>query len=61
MKRIFLLFLLLGLSHSLLSAADYAKGWSDHKMKHGGLEREYTLYLPENLSEDAPLVVMLHG
>ena len=61
MRRIFLLLLLLGLSHSMLSAADYVKGWSDHKMKHGGLEREYALYLPENLSEDAPLVVMLHG
>lgn len=28
---------------------------------HDGLERDYILYLPENLPEDAPLVFMLHG
>ena len=29
--------------------------------RHQGMEREYWLYLPEKLSEDAPLVLLLHG
>ncbi|MBQ7856206.1 MAG: prolyl oligopeptidase family serine peptidase [Alistipes sp.] len=61
MKRILLLLVALCASSGVLSAADYVRGWSEHKMKHGGVERDYTLYLPEKLSEDAPLVVMLHG
>ena len=28
---------------------------------HGGLTRDYILYLPNNLPKDAPLVFMLHG
>ena len=32
-----------------------------HTIKHGGMEREYWLYLPENLKPDAPLVILLHG
>lgn len=33
-----------------------------HKtMKHQGLEREYYLYVPENIDPHRPLVVMLHG
>jgi len=30
-------------------------------MNHEGLEREYILYKPKNFSENAPLVMMLHG
>ncbi len=30
-------------------------------MKYQGLEREYLLYLPEGLQENAPLVLILHG
>lgn len=29
--------------------------------RHKGLEREYFLYLPDGLKEDAPLVIVLHG
>ena len=29
--------------------------------RHQGMDREYWLYLPEGLSEDAPLVLLLHG
>ena len=30
-------------------------------MAYGGEERSYWLYLPDNLPENAPLVIMLHG
>ena len=30
-------------------------------MKHGGMEREYWLYLPSDMKPDAPLVILLHG
>lgn len=30
-------------------------------LEHGGLEREYYLYVPPGLSQGAPLVVVLHG
>lgn len=30
-------------------------------MKHGGMEREYWLYLPSDIKPDAPLVILLHG
>ena len=32
-----------------------------HTYRHQGMDREYWLYLPENLAEDAPLVLLLHG
>ena len=31
------------------------------KYTHDGIERDYILYLPNNLPDDAPLVFMLHG
>ncbi|MBQ6879880.1 MAG: esterase [Bacteroidales bacterium] len=30
-------------------------------MKHGGMKREYWLYLPSDIKPDAPLVILLHG
>lgn len=30
-------------------------------VKHQGLEREYLLYMPDSLPDDAPLVIVLHG
>lgn len=30
-------------------------------MKHGGMEREYWLYLPSGMKENAPLVILMHG
>ena len=29
--------------------------------RHQGMDRTYWLYMPENLPEDAPLVILLHG
>ena len=29
--------------------------------RHQGMNRTYWLYMPENLPEDAPLVILLHG
>ncbi len=36
-----------------------AQQWMN--IEHQGLEREYILYIPEELPENAPLVIMLHG
>jgi polyhydroxybutyrate depolymerase len=33
----------------------------EYTMKCGGLERIYRLHLPDNLPENAPLVIVLHG
>lgn len=32
-----------------------------HVMRHGGVEREYWLYVPDSLCAQRPLVFMLHG
>ena len=32
-----------------------------HTYRHQGMDREYWLYLPDNLPQDAPLVLLLHG
>jgi polyhydroxybutyrate depolymerase len=32
-----------------------------HTYRHQGMDREYWLYLPDNLPEGAPLVLLLHG
>ena len=37
-----------------------AQDIKEYKIKHGGMERSYWLYLPEN-HENAPLVLCLHG
>lgn len=39
----------------------YASNLLTEKMRAGGIDRTYTLYLPENLRADAPLVFVLHG
>lgn len=33
----------------------------EYKMRHGGIERTYLLYVPEGIGEDAPLVIVMHG
>ena len=33
----------------------------EYTMKCGGLERIYRLHIPDNLPENAPLVIVLHG
>ena len=52
MTRILLVFLCLPIA---LSAQD------NFTFEHGGLTRDYILYLPDDLPADAPLVFVLHG
>lgn len=32
-----------------------------HTIRHDGMEREYWLYLPSGMKENAPLVILMHG
>ncbi|MFO8233496.1 MAG: PHB depolymerase family esterase [Longimonas sp.] len=36
-------------------------GWHEGRLQHDGLERAFRFYLPEDLPQDAPTVVLLHG
>jgi polyhydroxybutyrate depolymerase len=36
-------------------------GWHEGTVQHNGRERVFRFYLPENLPDDAPTVVLLHG
>lgn len=36
-------------------------GWHEGTLQHDGGERVYRFYLPENLPDNAPTVVLLHG
>ncbi|MBE6237923.1 MAG: esterase [Bacteroidales bacterium] len=47
-------FLLVALQFSSLAQEKY-------QFRHQGLDREYWMYIPENLPEQAPLVFVLHG
>lgn len=47
-------FLLVALQLSALAQEKY-------QFRHQGLDREYWMYIPENLPEQAPLVFVLHG
>ena len=40
---------------------EYRKGLGEYKIRIGGIERTFKLYLPTNLSDEAPLVFVLHG
>lgn len=44
-----------------LSFAANAQKTEEFHFKHGGMDRTYWLYLPDNLQENAPLVILLHG
>ena len=52
------LIMVCALFFAFTSSAQKAEKFS---YKHQGMDREYWLYLPEGLSEDAPLVLLLHG
>ncbi|MGM9785300.1 MAG: alpha/beta hydrolase family esterase [Candidatus Cryptobacteroides sp.] len=41
--------------------ASDARQFQKLSMKHGGLTREYWLYVPDSLASERPLVIMLHG
>ena len=57
-KLIFRTFLCLAALTACLSMS--AQEIKEYKIKHGGIERSYWLFLPEE-HEDAPLVLCLHG
>ena len=48
------------ISFLIMSFSAEAQDIREYKIKHGGMERSYWLYLPEN-HENAPLVLCLHG
>ena len=56
MKRILAVIILI-LSVSGLRAQDIKQ----YTIRHGGMERSYWLFLPEEIKADAPLVFVLHG
>ncbi|MCH5644779.1 MULTISPECIES: PHB depolymerase family esterase [unclassified Gordonia (in: high G+C Gram-positive bacteria)] len=43
------------------NAAAAPTGRSSHQLNHGGLERQYQLFVPRSRPGAAPLVVVLHG
>ena len=51
-----LVLLLIGLPFS-----SFAGSLLDKTFHHGGITREYEIYLPDGLPENAPLVFVLHG
>ena len=52
---------LIMVSALFLSFSANAQKTEEYHFKHGGMDRTYWLYLPENLPENAPLVILLHG
>ena len=45
----------------LLTVALTASAQEKHNFRHQGLDREYWMYIPENLPQQSPLVFVLHG
>tara|TARA_E500000331_G_scaffold357641_1_gene420152 strand:- start:86 stop:1009 length:924 start_codon:yes stop_codon:yes gene_type:complete len=43
------------------SCANAAESVPDHVFTHGGIDRTYKLHVPENLADNAPLLLVLHG
>lgn len=60
MKTKFLTIISLALALTLSSNANGAEPVLK-TMKYGGEQRSYYMYIPDNMKEGAPLVVMLHG
>ncbi len=59
MKKAFISILALICASFFFSA--FAQETKQFFFKHQGMERSYWLYIPEELPEDAPLVICLHG
>ncbi len=51
----------LGLLLIGLPFSSFAGVLLEKTFQHGGITREYEIYLPDNLSNKAPLVFVLHG
>lgn len=45
----------------ILTVALTASAQEKHHFRHQGLDREYWMYIPENLPQQSPLVFVLHG
>ena len=63
MKKILFIILLTVLGAGFFNAAaqkDQPKT-TKYEIRHQGMDRTYWLYIPRNLSPDAPLVFILHG
>ena len=63
MRQWFLLFLtLFSLCNTALAAEIDGTGTlTEHTFKHKGVEYDYWLYIPKNMAEDAPLLMVFHG
>ncbi len=44
-----------------LPCSSFAGTLLERTLQHGGITREYEIYLPDDLAENAPLVFVLHG
>ncbi len=60
-KKIVLVLLLSFAGAECISAQEIPDGMVRHSMKDQGIEREYLLYIPETMTDGAPLVIDMHG
>ena len=62
MRKIFTLLLLLcTLGYAAAEGINGTGTLSEHTFRHKGVEYQYTLYTPNNLKADAPLLMVFHG
>ena len=62
MRKIFTLLLLLcTLGYAAAEGINGTGTLSEHTFHHKGVEYQYTLYTPNNLKADAPLLMVFHG
>lgn len=63
MKRLLIIILLIFGASSIhnLSGQENSLQTTEYQIRHQGMDRSYWLYIPDNLSEKAPLVFVLHG
>ena len=62
MRKIFTLLLLLcTLGYAAAEGINGTGTLTEHKFKHKGVEYTYSVYIPQGLKPDAPLVMVLHG
>ena len=62
MRKIFTLLLLLcTLGYAAAEGINGTGKLSEHTFRHKGVEYQYTLYTPNNIKADAPLLMVFHG
>lgn len=62
MRKIFsLLFLLCTLSYATAEDLNGTGTLTEHTFRHKGVEYIYSLYIPQNIKADAPLLMVFHG